>query len=388
MNTSSQSTLSRRRFLSLVGGGAIVAAGSGIGLFAITRTPHAALAPWSQASSYDEPRRFALSHAILAPNPHNLQPWMVDLSEANTVTLLPDPTRRLPETDPYDRQLTIGLGCFLEQMTIAASARGYRVDTTLFPQGNNDSVLGALPVARCAFIPDNQTAVDPLFSQIPHRRSNKAPFDMERPVADATLATLNPTISGIRFDGSVDPTRVAMLRALIWDAWLVEYQTPAAMQESIELMRLGKAEINANPDGIDLGGMPLEALIAAGLVTREALATPGTQSYETGITMYQPMLAATPTFVWLTSPDNSRTAQIASGRAWLRLNLLTTAGGMALHPVSQCLQEYPEMAEHYQAAHQAMAQPGETIQMLGRLGYAAPAPQTPRWSLDDKITRT
>ena len=37
-------------------------------------------------------------------------------------------------------------------------------------------------------------------------------------------------------------------------------------------MRIGKAEINANPDGIDLGGAFLEALSAAGLLTRETLA--------------------------------------------------------------------------------------------------------------------
>lgn len=387
MKTSTHSKLSRRHFLTLAGGGAIVAAGCGIGLFSVTRTPHAALAPWAQAGTYEEPRRFGLSHAILAPNPHNLQPWMVDLSEANTVTLLPDPTRRLPETDPFDRQLTIGLGCFLEQMTIAASARGYRVDTVLFPEGSEQDRLGNRPVARCTFTAAD-LPTDPLFAQIPHRRSNKAPFNMDRPVATAALADIAPAVPGVRFDGTVEAMRVATLRTLIWEAWLVEYHTPAALKESIDLMRLGKAEINANPDGIDLGGMPLEALIATGLITREALATPGTQSYETGISMYEPMLAATPAFVWLAGADNTRTTQIASGRAWLRLNLLSTQHGLSLHPVSQCLQEYPEMADHYRQVHQALAQPGETIQMLGRLGYAAPAPQTPRWSLDDKIKRT
>jgi len=387
MNHSSSSKLSRRHFLSLVGGGTIVAMGGGIGLFSATRKPHAALAPWAEAGTYSEPRRFALSHAILAPNPHNLQPWLVDLSEAGTVTLLPDPDRRLPATDPFDRQITIGLGCFLEQMTIAASAKGYRVETTLFPEGSADDRLGERPVARCTFIRTEQST-DPLFVQIPHRRSNKAPYDLDRPVSESRLADIAPSVPGIRFDGSVDAAQVATLRQLTWDAWLTEYQTPAAQRESVDLMRLGKAEINANPDGIDLGGMPLEAMIAVGMVTREALATPGTQSYQAGIDMYRPMLEATPAFVWLCSTDNSRETQIHSGRAWLRLNLLTTRQGLALHPVSQCLQEYPEMAAHYRKAHQTLARPGETIQMLGRLGYAAPASQTPRWSLDDKIKRT
>lgn len=387
MKNLDSSKLSRRQFVSLVGGGAILAAGSGIGIYSSTRTPHAALAPWAQAGTYEEPRRYALSHAILAPNPHNLQPWLVDLSEEGIVTLLPDPSRRLPVTDPYDRQLTIGLGCFLEQMTIAASARGYRVETTLFPEGSSADILGGRPVARAEFVYDSR-ALDPLFVQIPHRRSNKEPFDMSRPVAEKSIGGLDPFIQGIRFGGTVDPSRVAALKQLTWDAWMIEYTTPAAIGESVDLMRLGKAEINANPDGVDIGGMPLDGLIALGLLTRKDLATPGTMSYKAGIDIYQPMLAATPAFVWLTSADNTRQSQIAAGRAWLRLNLLTTERGLALHPVSQCLQEYPEMAKYYNTVHRILAQVGETVQMLGRLGYAAPVPQTPRWSLDDKIKST
>jgi len=272
-------------------------------------------------------------------------------------------------------------------MTIAASALGYRVETTLFPEGSSAELLGDKPVAQARFVHDS-TIVDPLFAQIPNRRSTKEPFDLSQPVAATLLRELSPKVPEVRFDSTVDSARVAELKELIWEAWVTEYSTPTAHQESVDLIRLGKAEIIANPDGIDVGGMPMEGLIAMGLVTRKDMATPGTISYKAGMDIYQPMLAATPAFVWLTSSDNTRSTQIAAGRAWLRLNLLTTQHGLALHPVSQCLQEYPEMTAHYQAAHRAMAKAGETVQMLGRLGYAAPVPQTPRWSLDDKIKHT
>jgi hypothetical protein len=387
MNDQKSTGLSRRHFLSLAGGGVVVAAGIGGTVFSLTRTPHNALMPWNQAGQYSEPRRFALSYAILAPNPHNLQPWLVDLHEDGIVTLFSDPTRRLPATDPFDRQLTIGLGCFLEQMTIAATAVGYRVETHLFPEGESPEALGSLPIARVRFVEDKKM-VDPLFAYILGRRSTKEPYDMSKTVAVTTLNGLNPQISGVRFEGATDQSQVNTLKKLTWESWLTEYKTPSTQQESVDLMRLGKAEINANPDGIDLGGMPLEGLIAAGLITKKDLATPGTSSYQAGIDIYQPMLKATPAFVWLTSADNRRTTQIAAGRAWLRLNLLTTKNGLALHPISQCLQEFPEMAAHYKRAHQMLAREGETIQMLGRLGYAASVAKTPRWSLDDKIKRT
>jgi hypothetical protein len=129
-------------------------------------------------------------------------------------------------------------------------------------------------------------------------------------------------------------------------------------------------------------------MLALGLITKAGLQTPGTVAYQTGLDMYETMFAATPAFVCLTTAGNSREDQIAAGQAWLRLNLLTTQHGMALHPVSQCLQEYEEMQTHYRQAHMLLAQSGETVQMLGRLGYAAAVAPTPRWRLDEKISIT
>ena len=47
---------SRRRVLALAGGGTVLAATAGAGAFALTRTPHAALAPWEAAGGYADAR--------------------------------------------------------------------------------------------------------------------------------------------------------------------------------------------------------------------------------------------------------------------------------------------------------------------------------------------
>ncbi len=371
-------SLTRRQTLVLVGGGVIAAAGVTATGFALTRTPEKALAPWGLAGSYGEARRDALSYAILAPNSHNLQPWLVELVGEDEVVLHVDRTRLLPETDPLDRQITISLGCFLEQLRLAATATGHAVDITPFPEGEPEGRLDDRPVARAVFRPG--ATPDPLLPAIVERRSAKVPYDMER-VPDTAPFT-GPDLAT---DGTTDPERVAALRDLCWASWRVEASTPAKHMESVDVMRLGKAEIEANPDGIELGGPMLEALMLAGLVTRDQLATPGTTTYEQGVAMYDAMIAGTPAFVWINTTGNTRRDQLEAGRRWLRLNLATTQAGLGIQPVSQCLQEYPEMAEHYAASHEMLAAPGETVQMLGRLGHAGPVPQTPRWSLDAKI---
>ena len=364
-------TISRRKLLTIIGGGTIAAAATGTGLFAATRTPKNALAPWASAGAAEEPRRKALSYAILAPNPHNRQPWMVDLGQENLVRLYRDPSRDLPQTDPHQRQLTIGLGCFLELMRIAASRDGHDVAFELFPDGEDG------PVADCRF--QDGASPDPLFDHVLARRSCKEPFSAE-PVPAELVARLE-TLATIHTDDAT----VAALRDLTWQAWKTETLTPRTMQESVDLMRFGKCEINANPDGIDLGGAFLEALMLAGVLSREAQADPDSTGFKEGVRIYQEMLHATPAYAVITTAGNSRHDQIEAGRRWLRLNLTTTQLGLALHPVSQALQEFPEMAPHYKKAHAMLAEPGHTVQMLGRLGFGPQVGRSPRWPLETRI---
>src|SRR5688500_4336653 len=156
---------SRRKFLSIFGGGVVLAA-VGAGGWATTRDPVAARAPWLKAGHETEPRRWALSYAILAPNPHNRQPWIADLSASDEIILYCQEDRRLPYTDPFDRQITIGLGCFLELLVMAAAAQGFHADVTVFPDGEPAPRLDDRPVARILFVRDDQQIVDPLFAHV------------------------------------------------------------------------------------------------------------------------------------------------------------------------------------------------------------------------------
>jgi hypothetical protein len=89
--------------------------------------------------------------------------------------------------------------------------------------------------------------------------------------------------------------------------------------------------------------------------------------------------------VWLVTDANSRTDQIASGADWLRINLAATAAGLAFQPLSQALQEYPEMAALYAQVHERLAPRGGTVQMLARIGHGPSVDPSPRWPLEAKI---
>jgi hypothetical protein len=147
-----------------------------------------------------------------------------------------------------------------------------------------------------------------LFARILGRRSCKEPFD-DRPVPAPLVARL----AGLA-DIVTDPSEVAALRRLTWEAWKTEAYTPRTLKESIDLMRFGKSEIEANPDGIDLGGPFLEALMLAGVVGREAQLDTSSTGFREGLRIYEDMLMATPAYVVVTTQGNARADQIAAGR--------------------------------------------------------------------------
>jgi hypothetical protein len=134
MDGGASATPSRRSFIRLVGGGAVLAATASLAGCS-NELPEAAIRPWRSPDRETDMRRFMLAHALLAPNPHNRQPWIADLREAGRIHLSCDGERLLPETDPFGRQILIGCGAFLELSVIAAAQRGVSVRVELFPGG-------------------------------------------------------------------------------------------------------------------------------------------------------------------------------------------------------------------------------------------------------------
>lgn len=382
--------VTRRKMLLGAGGAGLVLIGAGTS-WRVMREPTSAVAPWSlDPAPVADVRLDAFRHAILAPNPHNRQPWQIELVGRDQAVITCDLDRRLPETDPFDRQITIGFGAFVELARIAATQRGIRVDITPFPEGEPLPRLDRRPIARLTFVADPTVQRSPLVDAILTRRSVKQPFDESRPLPDADAATLiGHAGAGARWQTTRNAGKVAELKAITWDAWQIEANTPRAHKESVDLMRIGATEVSVNPDGVSLRGPLIEGLLLTGQISRAQMLDPTSSVTKIGQDRYRTMLAASPSYAWLTTETGSRAAQFEAGRSTMRFTLEASRRGLSVHPVSQALQEFTEMVKPFAAVRSALGVPREhQLQMLLRIGYGPGVAPAPRWPLAAKLKVT
>jgi nitroreductase len=369
----------RRRFIRTLGSAAVIVAAPA--LPACAPVPEEAIEAWRLAGADPDLRRKLVSYAILAPNPHNRQPWLVDLRRDGEITLHCDLERLLPMTDPYGRQILIGHGCFLELLALAASAQGQQAEIALFPEGEPAmDRLDARPVARVRLAPGT-AARDPLFGQILARGTYKQAF-AAKVVPAGSLKALAEAASrpSVTAGSTQDPATVAKLNDILVRAWDIEQDTPRTWKESVDLTRVGAHEIRRHRDGISLGGTLMEVLRLLGQMTPEKAMDRDSAYFSGGKQRVREWVPTTSSWLWLTTSAQGRAAQIEAGRAFARMQLKAAELGLVTQPPSQVLQEYPEMRELQREFEALVGQkPGEKVQMLVRVGVPDAAPvRSPR----------
>lgn len=375
--------MNRRQILQ-TGAASILIGGSA---FACSRHVSSAHAWRDLTHGYEDPRLTALASAILAPSPHNRQPWLIDLDQADGMTLYADQSRLLPQTDPLNRQIVIGFGAFIEALSLAAADQTRTLHVDAFPDGAGQTGLDERPIAKLVLGPVGSARPDRLFTALRDRRTNRTPFD-DRPVPNKTLAAIGDVLASPSslWGATSDALQTSALRGLCNAGWTIEMTTPHTHMESISLTRIGSAEVDANPDGISLTGPGIELYSLLGLLTRDKMKNPDARAFKMSKAFYANLIDSTRSFGWLVTSDNSRQSQLGAGRDWLRIHLAATQAEIAFQPFSQVLQEYPEMAAQFSAVHEMLSvEAPAQIQGLFRLGYAKAPKPSPRWPLQTRL---
>jgi hypothetical protein len=326
-----------------------------------------------------------LSYATLAPNAHNTQPWLVALGE-QAIDLFVDGTRLLPETDPPYRQTHVSQGTFVELLVIALAEQGVASEVEYFPEGEyaNDA-LEPRPVSRVHLASTSGATKDPLFSAITERRSNKSVYDRGRALSLTEIQSLvaAPRTEGTSLsivDGASARSRLASICA---EAMVVEVRSAGRNAETARWFRFSESEMEGKRDGFGMAqtgrGQFVQWFAEHFLLDRSTAPDPNGSFAKGAIDAAREQAGSAAAFGVLSTRGNTRRAQVLAGRAYARVSLAAASLGLAMHPMSQALEEYPDMAATKgELEREVGLAERDTVQMLFRLGHAAPTEHTPR----------
>jgi hypothetical protein len=286
--------------------------------------------------------------AILAASPHNTQPWLFRVSQSQ-IELYTDTSRSAGALDPYLREQHIGVGCALENLMLAAGANGYRASATLLP-----GQLGPTPtderdlVARIALRPGSPYKSE-LYSAIPHRHTNRNPYDPGRPVPSGFTAALNGLVAdsaGVKmflFTSNADRQRIAHM---ISRAAQSLYADPAVRAGSDRWVRLNWSAVEKYRDGLTIDGDGVSSTAAAvAKFTSVPIAEWFVKHFHihSWTESYLSKLLSVPMFGLIAVRDRyDKEQSLLAGRIWQRAHLLATARGLAARPANEAV----EMVDH------------------------------------------
>jgi hypothetical protein len=339
--------------------------------------------PWDKKyfQRFGDPRLKVVAHGILAANSHNMQAWKIRLDDQDKMSFLLyiDSDRLTPQVDIYSRQITISQGTFLEYARIAALKLGYSAEISLFPEGEFDSAgsvesIKSKSVARVTLKPG--ASIDsPLYDAMFLPDTSRVAYLKTQLTSDQArqLQSLN-TDEQISLSTLQDKMDLDELGKLAMEGANVEAYVPRVAKETNDLFRVNEYQKNTFRYGFSLEGQgyqPFSIFLVQSLLSLFPSMNDEKTTTDAFLSSTKTEIENTPAYVLIITRDNSRTSQVKTGILYSRLMLTAQTMGLCMQPLSQVTEEYPEMRTLYDKIHKEYAEPGQTIQMLARIGKPA-----------------
>lgn len=316
----------------------------------------------------DRQKADMLYYASLAPSGHNSQPWTVAIPDATGFVVGFDPQRTLPAVDPENRELLLSLGTFIENLCLAAGNAGYDPEVHILSQNRTDP-----QVARITLHPARPGEY-PL-ERLKLRRTVKSGFS-SREIKGSDVERLAQPLDGRLFYFPAGTRHAACIAEGAIEAFRAQTWRDAAQAELARWVRFGKSAVARHRDGITTAGMETGLLASWYIDTFMSSKDVLSRTFrEKGIDKTAAQVREGGGWFIITGAGETVADIVDTGRRFQRMALLAREHHLAIHPMTQQLEEKASR-EQIARAHG----PGMIPQFILRVGYRDryPAPVSPR----------
>jgi hypothetical protein len=280
----------------------------------------------------DEESARILRYASLAPSGHNSQPWLIKVLRKGEWIISADPRRKLPAVDPHNRELLLSIGAFAENLSIAASVAGYDAQMEVIAGSPQDQEVIRVSLKK------SKSANYPL-ERIEMRRTVKNGFRSEE-IRNQDIEALAEPHGGRLFYYPRGTDHAKCIQEATVECNRIQTYRDEAQKELARWVRFSNDEAGKNRDGLTTEGMEITGF--AGWFVRHFMDKEdvmGERFRKQGVEMASKWAAEGGGWIIITSKGSDVLDLIETGRLFERTALSARERNIAIHPMTQILEE-------------------------------------------------
>jgi len=296
--------------------------------------------------------------ASLAPSGHNTQPWLVKYIGPYHWIICHDKNKWLPAVDPIQRETILSIGAFIQNLEYAAGALNYSCNFTLLASTNEDENIMEVKLVKSG----NAAAFDT--KKIINRRTVRSNYLSDTLKADDVNFLLSREKDFIYYLPNNSKEHQWLNEQTI-EANRIQAYRDDAQKELSEWMRLSSKEAEKYCDGLTTASMELEGIpgwVLRNFYDKEDVMKKGFR--EKSIDKVKTQVSQSAGWLLITSSNGNVATLLDTGKRMQRLFLKIRERNIAIHPMTQVLEEEKTRS----IANQSLGI-GEPIQFLLRAGY-------------------
>lgn len=303
-----------------------------------------------------------LHFATRAPSGHNTQPWVINRIQPYNWIIGTDKSRWLPAVDPENRETLLSIGAFLESLVLAAGAQGYDTIVDIIAKERHDHGIAEVKLIKSK---GTNFSLDKITSRRTIRNSylsrGLASEDVKQLVDDEKgnilYIPLQSSTGKFLAEGTIEANRQQAFRQ-------------SAQEELADWIRWSNNDAERHMNGLTPATMEINGI--AGWYVRKFYNRQSVleQNFrDETVKKIADQVRNCGGWLIITSPASSIEDLIASGRLLQRMWLNAKEKMIAIHPMTQMLEEYSFKA----SMGKELDIRGE-IQFILRTGYVSKYP--------------